>query len=146
LKQDFLKIFQALNLRFPSRFIAKRLSKLPKTAIFAPPNNPGIFSLTPLRLAQLRDQDSSLKLEFPLAHVASVASQQPSPARLVASQLFGESRRIADAWDTWLQHILDVGGKVYISALKRTISKGKDRLQASFFGGAILVFGGAGDK
>ncbi|CAK8992668.1 Peroxisomal membrane protein PMP34, partial [Durusdinium trenchii] len=61
-------------------------------------------------LAQLQDQDSSLKSEFPLAHVATVAALAPVRAsvrgaphgvRSSLSQALGDSTalRVADEWD-----------------------------------------------
>lgn len=60
-----------------------------------------------LRLAQLNDQDSSLKLEFPLAHVATVATVASGQRRLSSvAQVLGSSPALkaAEEWETWVRN------------------------------------------
>ena len=56
------------------------------------------------RLAQLGDQGSSLKAEFPLAHVATVSTRDTRPS---VAQALGKSSalRAAEEWATWTGHV-----------------------------------------
>ena len=68
-----------------------------------------------LRLAQLNDQDSSLKLEFPLAHVATVATTATGQRRPSSvAQVLGSSPALkaAEEWETWVRHAEIVRGDV----------------------------------